>query len=62
VSGFCSSAGIRCEQNLRALELARRVPAAAEEGPEFLAFGLGEVDPTTYVHPCPCSLEARTNN
>jgi hypothetical protein len=29
------------------------VPAAAEEGPEFLAFGLGEVDPTTYVHPCP---------
>jgi hypothetical protein len=36
-----TAAGIRCQQNLCALELARRVPAAAEEAPEFIAFGFG---------------------
>jgi hypothetical protein len=29
------------------------VPAAAEEVLEFIAFGLAEFDPITYVHPCP---------
>jgi LexA DNA binding domain len=29
------------------------VPAAAEEALEFIAFGLAEFDPITYVHPCP---------
>jgi hypothetical protein len=29
------------------------MPAAAEEGFEFIAFGLAEFDPITYVHPCP---------
>ena len=40
-------------KNLRTLELARRGPAAAEEALEFIAFGLAEFDPITYVHPCP---------
>jgi LexA DNA binding domain len=34
-------------------EPARRVPAAAQETLEFIAFGLAEFDPITYVHPCP---------
>ena len=29
------------------------MPAAAEETLEFIAFGLAEFDPITYVHPCP---------
>ena len=57
-----AGAGVRSQQNLCALKLARCVPAAAEEGLEFMAFGLAEFDLMTYVHPCPCSLEARTNN
>jgi hypothetical protein len=38
------------------------MPAAAEQALECIAFGLAEFDPITYVHPCPCSLEARINN
>jgi hypothetical protein len=48
-----TGAGIRSQQNLCTLELARRVPAAAEEALEFIAFSLAEFDPITYVHPCP---------
>jgi hypothetical protein len=36
----------------RALELARGILAAAEKGLEFIAFGLVEFDPMTYIHPC----------
>src|SRR5262245_46704634 len=47
-----ADAGIRSQQNLRTLELARRVPAAAEERPELIAFRLAELDPIAYIHPC----------
>src|ERR1700752_2128988 len=46
-------AGVRSQQNLCALEFARRVPAAAEEGLEFMTFGLAEFDPIAYIHPMP---------
>ena len=37
-----AGAGIRSRQDLRALELARRVPAVAQETLEFIAFGLAD--------------------
>jgi hypothetical protein len=46
-----ADAGIRSQQNLRTLEFARRVPAAAEERLEFIAFSLAESDPIAYIHP-----------
>jgi hypothetical protein len=57
-----TGASIRSQQNLRALELARRVPAAAQGALEFIAFGLAEFDPMTMFIRAPCSLEARMNN
>src|SRR5262249_46427403 len=47
-----AGASVRSQQNLRAFELARRVPAAAEEGLEFMAFGLAEFNPIAYIRPC----------
>jgi hypothetical protein len=47
-----ADAGIRSQQNLCTLELARRVPAAAEERLELIAFSLAELDPIAYIHPC----------
>ena len=46
-----ASAGICSQQNLRRLRL--HVPAAAEEGLEFMTFGLAEFDPIAYIHPMP---------
>src|ERR1700680_3175451 len=40
------------QQNLRPLELARRLLAAAQKRREFAAFGLAQFDPIAYIHPC----------
>ena len=40
-----AGAGIGCQQNLRALELACRMLAAAQKCGEFRALGLAEFDP-----------------
>src|SRR5206468_8375681 len=53
--------GIGGQQDLRSLELARRMLAAAEQRPEFRALDLAEVDPIAYIHGVPpCSRHAQT--
>jgi hypothetical protein len=47
-----AGAGVRSQQNLGALELARRVLAAAQKRFEFVALGLAQFDPIAYIHPC----------
>jgi hypothetical protein len=44
--------GVGRQQNLRSLELACRVLAAAQKCRKFGALGLAELDPIAYVHPC----------
>jgi hypothetical protein len=44
------AAGIGGEQNLGALELARGMRAAAEHRAQFIALGLAQFDPITYIH------------
>ena len=39
------------EQNLRPLELARRLLATAQKRPEFGALGMAELHPVAYIHP-----------
>src|SRR5438445_10497974 len=53
--------GIGGQQNLRSLELAGRVLAAAEQRPQFGALDLAEFDPIAYIHGVPPrSRHART--
>ena len=47
-----AGAGIGGQQNLRPLELARRVLASAQKRREFGALGLAQFDPIAYIHPC----------
>src|ERR1700688_3220717 len=47
--------GIGGQQNLRSLELARRMLAAAEQRPQCGALDLAEVDPIAYIHGVPPS-------
>ena len=42
--------GIGRQQDLRPLELARRMLAAAQQRCELVAFGLAQVDPVPYIH------------
>src|SRR5690606_18982921 len=56
-----TGASIRGQQNLRALELARRVLASPQERREFAALGLVEFPPVTYIHRCLLMVEAPTN-
>jgi hypothetical protein len=46
-----ADAGVSGQQNLRSLELARCMPAAAHKRREFGTFGLAEFDPIAYIHP-----------
>src|SRR5271167_3290707 len=46
-----TGAGIGGEQNLRPLELARRLLATAQKRPEFGALGMAELHPVAYIHP-----------
>src|SRR5271169_2863771 len=59
---FIARPSIRGQQNLRALELARRVLAAAQKRREFAALGLVEFHPVAYIHRCLLMVEARTNS
>lgn len=45
-----AAAPIGRQQNLRPLELAHRVLAAAQQRREFVTLGLAELDPVTYIH------------
>src|SRR3984893_12013951 len=47
-----AGARVGSQQNLRALELARRMLAAAQERREFAALGLAEFDAVAYIHMC----------
>src|SRR5207248_150920 len=49
---FVGGPGVGRQQNLRALEPASRVLAAAQHRIQLLAFGLVQFDPITYIHPC----------
>src|SRR5665213_1704687 len=53
--------GIGCQQNLRPLELARRVLAAAQQRRQFVALGLAQFDPIPYIHRCPPKGEDTTD-
>ena len=46
-----AGSGVGCQQYLRALELARRMLAAAHKCREFSALGLAEFNPVAYIHP-----------
>ena len=46
-----AGAAIRCQQNLRAFELARPTLAAAQQCGQLVAFALVEFDPIAYIHP-----------
>src|SRR6185437_10014481 len=53
----CASvARIGREQDLRPLQLARRLRATIEHGAEFVALRLAQVDPISYGHAIPRSL------
>ena len=58
---FIARPSIRGQQNLRALELARRVLASAQKRREFAALGLVEFHPVAYIHRRLLMVEARTN-
>jgi LexA DNA binding domain len=47
-----ADAGVGSQQNLRSLELARRMLASTQQCGEFAALGLAELDPIAYIHPC----------
>src|SRR6266487_2649022 len=47
-----TGARVGSQQNLRALELARRMFAPAQKRRECAALGLAEFDPITYIHLC----------
>ena len=47
-----AGAGVGSQQNLRPLELAHRMLAAAQKRREFVALGLAQFDPIAYIHPC----------
>src|ERR1700730_17154931 len=49
---FVAGSGVGRQQNLRPLELARRMLASAQKGRELGALGLAELDPIAYIHPC----------
>jgi hypothetical protein len=56
-----AGSGVGSQQNLRSLELAGRMLAAAEQHLEFRALDLVEVDPLAYIHGVPpCSRHAPT--
>ena len=57
-----TGAGIGGEQNLRPLELARRLLATAQKRPEFGALGMAELHPIPYIHPRLLGSKARTNS
>src|SRR4051812_22885590 len=48
--GLVRHPGIGREQDLSSLELAGRMPATAQQGLEFGALGVAQVDPVVYVH------------
>jgi len=48
-----AAAPIGRQQNLRPLELASGVLAAAEHRRQFIALGLAQFDPITYIHALP---------
>src|SRR3984957_11265842 len=52
---FVAGPGIGGQQNLRSLEPARRMLAAAEQRPQCGALDLAEVDPIAYIHGVPPS-------
>src|SRR3954454_11114629 len=54
-----AAAGIGCEQDLRPLQLARRLPAATQHGRELVALRLAQLHPEVYVHRVPRASRAR---
>ena len=54
--------GVGSQQNLRSLELAGRMLAAAKQRLQFGALDLAQFDPIAYIHPCLLCIEARTNS
>jgi hypothetical protein len=54
--------GIGCQQDLRPLELARGVRAAAQQSGEFVALVLAQLHSVTYIHRCPLRLRAQQMN
>src|SRR3954447_24160642 len=59
--GVVRQSGIGCEQDLSALELAGRMPAAAQQRLELDALGFAQVDPVAYVHRASPLREAQMN-
>ena len=54
---FVAGAGIGRQQDLRPLELARGMLAAARQSAEFVALILAELHSVTYIHRCPPAVE-----
>src|SRR5215469_4581116 len=52
---------IGCQQDLRPLQLARRVLATAQQRGQLLALALVQLDPVTYIHRCPPAVEGTTD-
>jgi hypothetical protein len=53
--------GVGGEQDLRPLELARPLVAAAQHRPEFVALDLAQFNPVPYIHRCPPEVEGTTD-
>jgi repressor LexA len=56
-----ATAGIGRQQNLRPLQLAGGMLAAAEHYPQLVPLGLAQFDPITYIHASPPCRRLRTN-
>src|SRR5712691_8209117 len=59
---FIAGAGIGRQENLRPLELARGMLAAAQQSGEFVALVLAQLHSVTYIHRCPPRLRAQQMN
>src|ERR1700730_138684 len=56
-----ADARIGRQQDLRPLQLARRVLATAQQRGQLLALALVQLDPVTYIHWCPPAVEGTTD-
>ena len=57
-----ADARVCSQQDLRPLELPRRLLAPAQKRREFIALVLGQLDTIAYIHPCLLVVEARTTS
>jgi hypothetical protein len=57
-NGLGGNPGVRRQKDLRPVEFARRMPAAAQQLRQPIPLGLALLDPLSYIHPCLQGMKA----